>query len=281
MNVARLGKVGGEILDHVAGDVSTDSSYLASGDSSLSKAYVDRKIAAHIHFTGHTVGGRDDSKQKGYCAILEAASWDVHLTPNTREAVAVDTYVSWEGFFRQVESGGVNDLVFISVPQTFQDRQLVPGRAVPSFVRLHCLNQCLVSVAYAIQLLPTIRVPVRPILASGSLRMGGLENIDRESIASGRPHSVEANKLPNKVIESRADVVNHLPKQDSQNNGGRLNIAEHLDVPIPKTVLWFRGDVVGIAFDVLGQLGLENIQLVLCPTELGPHTFQTGAAHGA
>ncbi len=241
-------EIGGKAFDHFD-DAEAEFVDGVAPKLSLAKDYFDGKLAIHFHM-GLALGV--EAVSHGYCAVFERAVL-VDDFKSAANGLVLEANVGLPCLPHDRE-GCVEGSVLVHVGGVDQDREGTSDRVIPSKVRLHVLDAC-------------------PMLAAGPAEHRveppggrGAFRVDRELIPARRLGSIEDDQLPNKVVESRAQMVNDLAEDERPHGVGVLSDEDSLDKPLTLS-LRLVGNQVRTSAHVGQDGGIESFQMAICPLE--------------
>ena len=187
---ARSVEVASEALDDLD---DTEAEFLDGVAPKLSVAedYFDGECAVHVHMR---FAPSLEAVAHEYCAIFQRAVLVDDLKP-TVDGFVSKTDLRLGGVPHDSEST-VEEAVLVHVGGLNQLGEGAPNRMVPSKVRLQVLDACPVVVA------DSTEHRVEPLNGRGAFR------VDRELAATGRFLSIQADQLPDQVVEGGPKVMN-------------------------------------------------------------------------
>jgi hypothetical protein len=256
------------------------------GGRSLLERYVKHHMAFHVHLRVGCVGGTGPLKASKLCATfewprgvflqnLELEFWSVHFHMAESEHEVREMKVA----------------MLVGVPEFLQDRKRLLGRILPVRKRLQPLDVCAKSwpdSPEAIRWLPS------PGDASTrGIPPTGVEGVDGEADApplvvrvfssegnnSGRRVSVRQGKLPNEMVERRAEVVDDIT--DDRPPFLHRRLPEGFTVEDYLACFYFNlgVDSVSVAIDERLDPFIQQAHVHIRPLDLRPTSIQR-VAHG-
>lgn len=243
----RLREVGSEVF-HYLGDPPSEFTQNMDGDTWLTKGYVQRRFALHIHLR---IGALGVPESHEFCALVQRAMSrnDLNRT-NTRNVRKNGSYLST--FLPDAERG-VQETMLVSVRQPSDPvkRDAHPLVCVRSLVWLDFLNECPVFRAN------TAEHFTQPFAAWDFF------GIDRELVSLSRSFSVQDHELAKQIVEGGSQVVDYFAGNDSPTGIRPFDDLLNPDDPPLALSVELLGDAERITCDVCPPLRLEAIQMCL------------------